>query len=1170
METLLSERNKTLAAYALFFLILLLPVIFHLVRDELPEQEEIGRGIQNRIARDEAEIGAEIAEMEARSAELYKRYRASLLRHEEMVPGESVILVEDGVIESYFGEVFYFRTPELKAGEWNLTRKEDYLYYTRSLEEDVFFIQKYRVFSEVFGSLKDRFPFISEEIRFLSSPAREIESRLQYDENFDSYYIYHISETANRQLYLSIKFSTADYSGHRLRQARKGFLIFYLFLLCIFCLLLPRRFRLLKTGGLILFGASLFFLIRLFADHSIHITLPGFEVKSVLMFFYFSFLAHLLLTRVSAALKGALSIYCCVPVSMILSLFLSVVLIRSVTFAYMNFTLHPNYILFILSLFMLIIIPFRILDKNDIPRTGKGIFLFIASLAAATAVSVFFLKVSWQVPAGISAVLLVNYLYRGNLLFETLRALAVSAILFMLVFFFSQSEKMRFTSEGLKKIFANQNNYAKFISRELIHNIHQWNEDLAVYFQAGRAGDLENIWRRSIAFKENISSGIYVLSADKKIINSFSYRIPYLEVSTDETFPFWMIDEFKAEYFGRTISVAVASINIFERENYLGKIIIQVINSSELITSDRPESNIFTLNNRIDGKDISYIKLNKKMQIIENPSNIDIGNMSRLAGEEENWIRFEFMDTKFSGYMFENNEDTLIVFSPVTPYSEILSNIIKIFLLLLLATAAVNIRNVVRWDWRTIFRTFSVRVFAILILISLFSAIFFSLFSIQFNQRNREIEYRRQVFNNGGVAYNLISDTIQQNKSLEKDDLFYLSKILNSDISLYQNHRLLATSNYNRIIRSEIPVMINSNIPMLLDESERFFIDRENGESRIFFNVGEYIVRLDFSGISRDILTRPEMFSNFIINLFFVLTVMGILLAFIFRKKILSPINILNFKMSKVEKGELEEISEIPAEIELRSLFDGFNSMVAGVREQKKSVSDIARMKTMIKLSRWIAHEVKNPLTPIKLSAEQILMSLKDKRENYEDLINQSVKYIIDETEHLRKISLGFLDISNLDKLEVSRFDLRRLCENEIVKLGQVYKNIQFSFHCPGQVPEVEMDRIKITQVLKNLLSNAVESIKKRKGEIRLGLEYRKGIIHISLEDNGSGIGGNVSGKLFDEDFSTKSSGTGLGLFIVKRIVDLHRGTIEFHSSDSGTRVSLSMPQRPAGGGSGG
>jgi len=1160
METVLSERNKTLAGYLTLFIILLLPFLFTLRTGTIPEPDHIGRSILKRIGDIEQTIGEEIDELKYRSDLLYKRFRVSVLRHEEMLPGESLVIIKDGVIDSYFGEVFYYRSPDIKPGEWTLIKKEDFIYFIESFDDNVYFIKKYRKSVSLFQELKDEFPFISAETKFYNDPSPELESRVQYDDNVDVYFIYHVSESTNKQLYLIIKFSTGDYYLNWKKMSEKKFLAIYLFLVLAYMLLLPGRLKLLRTVSRIIFITALFMLIRLLENHSLNIAIPGVKIRSVLMFLYFSVLIYIFLIWISKKIKNERLLLFLIFLSMIVSVSLSVILIRSVNFVYMNFKMDIDYLLFVLTLFLLLRIPFRIMDLNTSPGRRRQILYFILLCIVFVPAVSYLAQIPYMVPVIIAVFLALNFLIKNSFFVEIVKIFALSVVLFLLVFTFSESEKEMFTSVGLKNIFSNQNNYAKFISRELIHNIHQRNENLSEYFKTNSKAELEMIWRRSIALKENISSGIYVISPGKKILSSFSYRIPYLNVTTDNMFPFWMIDEFKAEYFGRTISVAVASINIFEGQQYLGKIIIQVINSSDLITKDHPDSNIFTLDNRINGDDISYIKLNSKMQIIENPSNIDIKNLKRRTSDEKNWIGFEFMDTWFNGYMFDNNEDTLIVFFPRITLSEVSANIIKIFLLLILISGVFNFRSFLDSKWQTFLRTFSFKVFAILILISLFSAITFSIFSIQFNKRNREIEFRRQIYNNGGVAYNIISDIIQQNNTLERDDLFYLSKILNSDITIYRKDNLMDTSNYNKIIKSEIPILINSGIPALLEESEKFFIEKDGDSSRIFFNVADYIVRLDFSGVDRDILTRTELFSNFIINLFFILTVTGILLAFLFRRKILSPINILNNKMSKVEIGELEKISEIPGEIELKNLFNGFNSMVNGIHEQKKSVSDIARMRTLIKLSRWIAHEVKNPLTPIKLSAEQILRSLEDKRENYEDLISESIRYIIDETDHLRNISLGFLDISNLDKINVSRFNIKALCENEIFKLKQIYNNIEFKIKSADDIPEVSLDKIKITQVLKNLLTNSVESIKSREGEILLSIGPEAGGVGILLKDNGTGIDGTVFEKLFDEDFSTKSSGTGLGLFIVKRIIDLHKGSITFDSSSSGTTVQIILP----------
>jgi len=1166
MDIVLLKRHKALVAYITLFLLFILPFLFFLRKNSFPEIYEISAAIQDEVESYEKKIGVEIEDLRFRASELHKRYQVSVLRHGDLLNGESIVVIKEGVIDSYFGEVFYFKPIGIGESEWKFIKKENYLYFIEEVEKNIFFIKKYNILDKIFGDIKLSFPFVFLNVKFNNYPLKDNKQHLQYDENTDAFYISHLSKNANNQLSLAIKFSTEDYYANWENSSYKKLLIIYLIINLLVFFIFPVKFKIFRIIIKATIAVSLFFLIRLYADDSLYLNIVGFEIRSVSMILYFSLIYYLALIKISSKLVNGWIRKVFIMMFMMVSVGFSILIVKSVNFVYSSFSFNANYLMFLLSIFLLILAPFKLIDFTNISRT-KNPILFFVMLNVFFIFSVHFIyELHYVVPMIISILLILSLLYKDEILFETLRIFFISIVIFLMIFSFFESEKKEFISVNLKNIFSNQNNYAKFISREMIHNIHERNENLSELFKGNKNSELEQIWRRSIALKENISSGIYVISNNNKMLSSFSYMIPYLNVATDNKYPLWMIDDFKAEYFGRTISLAVASINIYENFEYLGKIIIQVMNSSDLITRDHPDSNIFTLNRRIKGDDISYIKLNSKMQVIENPSNIDIRNTNRRVTDNENWIRFKFMDKLFHGYLFESNDDMLIVFYSKSSFGEISSNIIKIFLLLILVNGILNLKRVDFSKWNSFLKTFSFKVFAILILISLFSAITFSLFSIQFNKRNREIEFRRQIFNNGGVAYNIISDIIQKNTDLNRNHLFFLSKTLNADITIYRDSRLLDTSNYNKILKSEIPILISSKIPLRLEESEKFYIETEDKVSRIFFNISDYVVRLDFIGKWNDALIRPKVFATFIINIFFILTVAGFLLAFLFRRKILSPINILNNKMSKVEKGELEEIKEIPSEIEIKNLFNGFNSMVSGIHEQKKSVSDVARMKTLIKLSRWIAHEVKNPLTPIKLSAEQIIRSLTDKRENYEKIIAESVNYIVDETDHLRNISLGFLDISNLDKINVSQFDLVNLCKAELFKLEQVYKKINFKFESHKNVPLVTLDKIKITQVLKNLLKNSIESIKRKNGKIVLTIQNNDdNSIIIRLEDNGSGIDKSMHDKLFDEEFSTKSSGTGLGLFIVKRIIDQHQGSINFKSGSFGTIVSIQLPINSSG-----
>jgi signal transduction histidine kinase len=264
-------------------------------------------------------------------------------------------------------------------------------------------------------------------------------------------------------------------------------------------------------------------------------------------------------------------------------------------------------------------------------------------------------------------------------------------------------------------------------------------------------------------------------------------------------------------------------------------------------------------------------------------------------------------------------------------------------------------------------------------------------------------------------------------------------------------------------------------------------------------------------------------------------------------------------------------LKKIPSENELKNLYTGFNSMIEGIREQKKNISEISRMKTIIKLGRRVAHEVKNPLTPIKLSAEQILMALRDKNPKYEEIIKQSVDYIIDEANHLKKVSYGFLDLSKLDELKLQKFDLATLTRDEVFKYSQIYSHIAFRLDDDAGVDTdkekvdwlVNLDKFKLKQVFKNLINNSIEAIGERDGEVRVNLKRRGDRVLIEVKDNGGGMDADALDLIYNVDYSTKKIGTGLGLFIVKRITELHKGHIRVESEkNKGTCVTIDLPVR--------
>ncbi len=572
--------------------------------------------------------------------------------------------------------------------------------------------------------------------------------------------------------------------------------------------------------------------------------------------------------------------------------------------------------------------------------------------------------------------------------------------------------------------------------------------------------------------------------------------------------------------------------------------------------------NIFTLDTKIEGRDLSYIKLNEENRIVENPSNINLENITGILEYDNQWITFDFIDITFNGYIFKHDKNTIIIFFPANTLFKDLAEIIKIFIFILLLFLFLYFKEVKMVEWRSIYYSFSIRVFSILILISLLTAIIFSIISLNVNSRTSQRQSRQVIYERGRTAQNIGYNMVDELGEFTRSHLLLISRILNSDVNVYEDGALLESSNYRNIIEHRIPDFLHSNILSMLNlKNQKFVLLEEDEQFQLYFKVYNYTLGVELSYNWRKILAGEDYYTNFIITLFFLLTIIGFSAAFFFRRKILSPIDGLNKGMAEVEKGNLPRLKKIPSEIELRNLYLGFNNMIGGIREQKRNISELSRMKTIIKLGRRVAHEVKNPLTPIKLSAEQILLSLKDKNPNYEDIIKQSVRYIIDETDHLKKVSYGFLDLSRLDELSPQTFDLMELIMEEIFNVGQLYSHISFGTAGDGKSILVTLDKVKIKQVLKNLINNSVDAMGERHGSIRVNVKHGKGRVLIEVKDTGVGMDADALEMVYNVDYSTKEIGTGLGLFIVKRIIELHKGHIHIESEkNKGTSVLLDLP----------
>lgn len=241
-----------------------------------------------------------------------------------------------------------------------------------------------------------------------------------------------------------------------------------------------------------------------------------------------------------------------------------------------------------------------------------------------------------------------------------------------------------------------------------------------------------------------------------------------------------------------------------------------------------------------------------------------------------------------------------------------------------------------------------------------------------------------------------------------------------------------------------------------------------------------------------------------------------------------------------------------------------FNRMTRDLKDAREQLRQTERVAAWQEIAKSLAHELKNPLSPIRLSIETLRRARERSSADFEILFDESTKTILQEVERLRNIVDEFSRFARLPVPRPAKADIR-----EIVAQAA-------SLHAEGQAPvtpelpalpvEALVDSDQITQVLHNLLNNARDAAREAHpsggGAVRLSLETKAGTVFIRVADNGSGIAPDQIRSIFEPYYTRKEGGTGLGLAIAQRIVTEHGGRIDIDSRPGRTVFTVVLPQR--------
>jgi two-component system, NtrC family, nitrogen regulation sensor histidine kinase NtrY len=418
---------------------------------------------------------------------------------------------------------------------------------------------------------------------------------------------------------------------------------------------------------------------------------------------------------------------------------------------------------------------------------------------------------------------------------------------------------------------------------------------------------------------------------------------------------------------------------------------------------------------------------------------------------------------------------------------------------------------------------------------------------------------------NRELAGNMLSDDLQY--------LFTrLSGTLKTDFNFYSLDGRLYFSSQRSIYDQNImaPLMNRTALTSLTTNQKALFIQSENISNLKYTSAYEQVrnsnnKHIGFISIpyfDRDTELKRDIsgFLVALINLYVLLFSISILIAFFISNRITQPLRIIQESLSSTKLGTISEPIVWKTKDEIGALIDEYNRMLAQIQKSAQLLAKSERESAWREMAKQVAHEIKNPLTPMKLGVQHLMRAIDDNHPNKDELVKKISITMIEQIDTLSNIATEFSHFAKMPKPDYTSIELISLINHSCDLYGEDH-HVKIIFKSHPESLEVTADKDQLIRIFGNLIKNGIQAIpKERTGEIEISLDINEDWVTICIKDNGLGIPDDMLSKIFVPNFTTKSSGAGLGLAMVKEMVVGMGGQIWFETKQNvGTSFFLKL-----------
>jgi two-component system, NtrC family, nitrogen regulation sensor histidine kinase NtrY len=404
-------------------------------------------------------------------------------------------------------------------------------------------------------------------------------------------------------------------------------------------------------------------------------------------------------------------------------------------------------------------------------------------------------------------------------------------------------------------------------------------------------------------------------------------------------------------------------------------------------------------------------------------------------------------------------------------------------------------------------------------LLNKFSVIFVSDMNIYDTRGQLLASSRPEIFNLGLLSQQMNPRAFRQ--------------MYNRMLSLYVNNERIGNQNY-----------LSAYVPLL------------NGQ-------GQLIAYLNLPYFAKQNAFESEIagFLSAIINIFVLLFAVSIVIGVFVTSRIVDPLKQIQASLSGFKLGAEQKPIAYKGDDEIGVLVQEYNTKLRELQESSEKLAKTEREMAWREMAKQVAHEIKNPLTPMKLRIQHFQRSFDPNAEDADNRIAQFSDSLIEQIEALTNIANAFSNFAKMPKAQLEKVDLVRIIRS-VVDTFSAEENIEISTDFNAEQVWVNADKELMLRVFNNLIKNAIQAIPKdHQGQIRITLIDQNKSVVVHVSDNGSGISDDMKDKIFVPNFTTKSTGTGLGLAMVQQIIESHDGQIAFESQPGNTTFTIRLPK---------